>query len=335
MKNYLLGCDWGTSSFRLRLINSQDQQLISEIISQEGVASTFTAWKKAGEPRGIAREQFFRQQLKKQISLLCDKVGFSLDGITLVISGMASSSIGMDEVPYARLPFPADGSQASIKRLDTQPDFPHDIFLISGVRSQHDVMRGEETQLIGLLTLDDIGHYLKKDTILVFPGTHSKHIYIQNQQVTDFQTFMTGEVFNLMSHDSILKDSVETSASVVFSKSELDAFKSGIREGDSTSILNSLFRVRTNQLLDKLTKRQNALYLSGLLIGNELKSLVDKQNWQLILCSGNHIYELYNVAMQELRLAGRMTTISADFLDKATIAGQIKIVQNQLIQLSK
>ena len=335
MKDYLLCCDWGTSSFRLRLINSQDQRLIGEIISQEGVASTFTNWQKNGEPGGIGREEFFRQHLKKQIRLLSGKVGFTLDGITLIISGMASSSIGMNNVPYARLPFPVDGSQVSIKGLDTQPDFPHDIFLISGVRSQHDVMRGEETQLIGLLTLEDTGHDPKQDTILLFPGTHSKHIYIQNRHVTDFQTFMTGEVFNLMAHHSILKDSVETSASVVFSTSELEAFKSGIWEEDSTSILNSLFRVRTNQLLAKLTKRQNALFLSGLLIGNELKTLVDKQNWHLILCSGSNIFELYKVAMQELRLAERMTILSADFLDKATIAGQVKIVQNQLKPLSK
>lgn len=330
MKNYLLGCDWGTSSFRLRLINIPDQQLIGEIISPEGVASTFTFWQKNGEPKGMARAQFFRQQLKKQVSLLCDKVGFDLDGIPLVISGMASSSIGMDEVAYATSPFPVDGSQARIKRHDSQPDFPHDLLLIGGVRSAHDVMRGEETQLIGLLALMPI-----KDAILLFPGTHSKHIYIQNKHIIDFQTFMTGEVFNLMSHYSILKDSVEILPSIRFSDSELDGFTSGVHDAGSTSILHSLFRVRTNQLFSKLTKQQNALYLSGLLIGSELKSLTDKKNRQLILCSGNNLYELYKLAMQELNLSERTITISADLLDKATIAGQVKIVQNQLISVSK
>ncbi|GAB4006034.1 2-dehydro-3-deoxygalactonokinase [Spirosoma migulaei] len=335
MKNYLLGCDWGTSSFRLRLINSIDSQLIGEVTSQEGVATMFTSWKENGEMTGISREQFFRVQLKRQINLLAKQLAINLDDIPIVVSGMASSSIGMDEVPYATLPFPIDGSLANIKRLGSQADFPHDIILISGIKTQHDVMRGEETQLIGLLSLLDTLHYNSDESILIFPGTHSKHIYIRNQLVTDFQTFMTGEVFNLMSNYSILKDSVEPTGLTVFDESEVDAFKRGVNQSDQSSILNSLFRVRTNQLFNQLTKRQNALYLSGLLIGNELQSLSHQPTWQLILCSGNNLYELYKLAMDELNLSERTMTISVDLLDKATIAGQVKVAQNQLVLLSK
>ncbi|QMW00114.1 2-dehydro-3-deoxygalactonokinase [Spirosoma foliorum] len=335
MKSYLLGCDWGTSSFRLRLITSSDLQLVGEITSQEGVANTFTRWKANSEAKGISREQFFRVQLQRQINLLAKKLAINLDNIPVVISGMASSSIGMDEVPYATLPFPIDGSRASIKRLNTQADFAHDIILISGVRTEHDVMRGEETQLIGLLTLLENLQFTSEESILIFPGTHSKHIYIKNQQVTDLQTFMTGEVFNLMSHYSILKDSVEPTSLVAFDESGLEAFKRGIHEAHQSSILNSLFRVRTNQLFGQLTKRQNALYLSGLLIGNELKSLLKQPDSQLILCSGNNLYELYKQAIVELHLVNRTITISADLIDKATIAGQVKIAKNQLVSLSK
>lgn len=335
MKSYLLGCDWGTSSFRLRLINSIDLQLIGEITSQEGVANTFTRWKANSETSGISRDHFFRGQLQRQINLLANQLSINLDDIPVVISGMASSSIGMDEVPYATLPFPIDGSRASIKQLDTQAGFAHDIILISGVRTDHDVMRGEETQLIGLLTLLDNLHVTNEESILIFPGTHSKHIYIKDQQVVDLQTFMTGEVFNLMSHYSILKDSVEPTSLVTFDESGLDAFKRGIHESHQSSILNSLFRVRTNQLFEQLTKRQNALYLSGLLIGNELKSLLKQPDSQLILCSGNNLYELYKQAVVELHLADRTTTISADLIDKATIAGQVKIAKNLLVSLSK
>ncbi|QIP15519.1 2-dehydro-3-deoxygalactonokinase [Spirosoma aureum] len=335
MRNYLLGCDWGTSSFRLRLINVPELQVIGEITSQEGVASTFTAWKTHIETNRVSREHFFRQQLKRQIDILAKKVALNLNTISVVISGMASSSIGMDEVPYATLPFPVDGSLASIRRIDAQPDFPHDIMLISGVRTTHDVMRGEETQLIGLLALLDTLHQTVNDAILIFPGTHSKHIYIQNQQVIDFQTFMTGEVFNLMSQYSILKDSVEAIELITFSEIELEGFKAGIKASNSSSTLNSLFRVRTNQLFEQLTKQQNTLYLSGLLIGAELKALIDQKNWQLILCSGTNLYELYKLAIEELHLSERTITISADLIDKATIAGQVKIVQNQLLPLNK
>ncbi len=335
MKNYLLGCDWGTSSFRLRLIRIADRQLVGEIVSPDGIASTFTAWKKQGEPVGISREQFFRQHLKRQVNRLAGTVGFSVDHACLVISGMASSSIGMAEVPYSTLPFPVDGSQASLKRLAEQPNFPHEILLISGVRSEHDVMRGEETQLIGLLALLKVEATLPTNAILIFPGTHSKHIYVQDEQLIDFKTFMTGEVFNLMANDSILKDSVEISLTNRFTKSDLDAFKSGVNEVESDALLASLFGVRTNQLFNKLTKRQNALYLSGLLIGSELKTLTGKPDWPLILCSGTNLFELYSIAMQTLDLSRRTTTISAHLLDQATMAGQVKIMQNQLVAVNK
>ena len=241
----------------------------------------------------------------------------------------------MAEVPYATLPFPVDGSQASLKRMDEQPDFPHEILLISGVRSEHDVMRGEETQLIGLLALLKAEANPPRDAILIFPGTHSKHIYVQDEQLIDFRTFMTGEVFNLMANDSILKDSVDISATSRFTKNELEAFKSGVNEVESDALLTSLFRVRTNQLFNKLSKRQNALYLSGLLIGSELKTLTTTKDWSLILCSGTNLYELYKLAMQELNLSDRTTTISAHLLDKATMTGQVKIMQDQLIAVNR
>jgi 2-dehydro-3-deoxygalactonokinase len=331
MKNYLVGCDWGTSSFRLRLINRSNLQLIAEITSQEGIATIFNAWKTKGERQGVAREWFFRLQLKKQVTLLARKTGIDLTGVPIVISGMATSSIGMEEVPYATLPFPVDGSLASTKQLAPHPDFPHAVTLISGIRTEHDVMRGEETQLIGLLSLLDTLHVATDDSILIFPGTHSKHIYIQKQQVTNFQTFMTGEVFNLMAHYSILKDSIAPMELSTFTASQLNAFRSGVNESESSSILNSLFRVRTNQLFGSLNKPENTLYLSGLLIGAELKTLLNQPGWQLILCSGNNLYELYKLAMEELQLSDRTTTISADLIDKATIAGQVKIAQNQLV----
>ena len=138
-----------------------------------------------------------------------------------------------------------------------------------------------------------------------------------------------------MSHYSILKDSVEVNGLTAFDDDELEAFTLGINESDSSSILTDLFRVRTNQLFNRLTKRQNALYLSGLLIGNELKSLIHQPHRQLILCSGTNLYELYKLAMKELHLSERTITISADLIDKATMAGQVKIAQNQLLPLSK
>ncbi|MFC5408577.1 2-dehydro-3-deoxygalactonokinase [Larkinella bovis] len=328
MIQYLLCCDWGTSSFRLRLVNAVHYEILEERISQEGIASVFNAWKKTGESNGIARADFFREHLKKQIELIGRNVSVPLETIPVAVSGMASSSIGMEEVPYAVLPFSMDGSQASIRHIEATEPFPHELILIAGVKSAEDVMRGEETQLIGLAALLDQEENRPDDAIFIFPGTHSKHMYVHSGQLLNFETYMTGEVFNLMASHSILKDSIDPGHFSDFSGSNLDAFQAGVMASNS-SLLNRLFTVRTNQLFDKFSKTENAFYLSGLLIGAELKPLLKKENWQLVLCSGSNLFPFYQQALEALNLAGRTTTIPAELIDKATIVGQVILFQNQ------
>jgi len=329
MKNLLLCCDWGTTSFRLRLVNIQDQEVVGEILSLDGIASTFNSWK-AIEDTVLDKQTFFTNHLQKQISLLASQLHMKLDGTVIIISGMASSSIGLFEVPYANLPFDLDGSLVNVHRFESTADCPHDILLISGICSEDDVMRGEETQMIGLVELLKLSG---KDSILIFPGTHSKHLYIKGNKLVDFQTYMTGEVFKIVSAHSILKDSIEISVLPEYSLEEKNAFRLGVQSTDSTGVLKGLFRVRTNQLFNKLTKKENACYLSGLLIGSEIKHLLDENGIQLVLCSGNNLSELYKLAIEELDLSERTITVSSDIVDKATIAGQVKIYQNQTLTL--
>jgi len=330
MKNLLLCCDWGTTSFRLRLVNIPDQEIIGEILSADGVALVYDAWK-AVEEGEEDKQRFFLNHLNRQIALLASQLNIHLDIVPIVISGMASSSIGIYEVPYAVLPFNSDGGQVNVRRIDSNENFLHEILLISGIRSDDDVMRGEETQWIGLTGLLKLP---VQDTIFIFPGTHSKHLYVKKQQLVDFQTFMTGEIFRIVSSHSILKESIEISVLPDFTDEELKGFCSGVRDSLEMSVLKALFRVRTNQLFEKLDKKENALYLSGLLIGSEIKHLLDEIDAQLVLCSGNNLYELYKLALEQLHLADRTTIVSPEIADKASVAGQIKIFQNQNLLLN-
>ena len=331
---YLLCCDWGTSFFRLQLTNLYDHQCIGEFISQEGIAATFDAWRKTGALTGITKDDFFRQQLKKQINALGRQLSINLTKIPVAVSGMASSSIGMEEVPYAVLPFAIDGSQSSIRHFDPLPNFPHEMMLISGVRSEQDVMRGEETQLIGLITLLSLSGNKIKEAIFIFPGTHSKHMYVQDGQLISFDTYMTGELFDLMAHHSILKDSVNLSALADFSARHVQAFRQGVQQSTSSNVLNGLFTTRTNQLFDTFTKPENAFYLSGLLIGTELLPLMTEKSWPLVLCSGSKLTGFYELAIRELNLADRATTIPADLIDQAASIGQVMLFRNQAIKVT-
>ncbi|MDB5240173.1 MAG: 2-keto-3-deoxy-galactonokinase [Spirosoma sp.] len=332
MTTYLLCCDWGTSFFRLRLMSQLTFECIAEVSSQSGIAGTFEGWKTAAKRIGVSRDDFFRQQLKTQIDLLATKTSIRLAGIPMVLSGMASSSIGMAEVPYATLPFAVDGSQASIRHFTTQTGFPHEILLISGVRSLQDVMRGEETQLTGLIALLDLPVHEAGEAIFIFPGTHSKHMYIREGQLLNFDTYMTGELFDLMATQSILNASVDISNLSTLARPDLVAFKQGVGAAQSSTLLNRLFTVRTNQLFDKLTRKQNALYLSGLLIGSELKNLQENEKAKIVLCSGSSLSRFYTLAMETVGLTKRTVVVPPELIDQAASVGQILLFQNQTVK---
>ncbi|WP_018621230.1 2-dehydro-3-deoxygalactonokinase [Spirosoma luteum] len=330
--NHLLCCDWGTSSFRLQLMDLTTHVCMGEVRSDMGISAIFDDWKTAAKQQGISRDGFFMQVLQKHISRLETQLSTTLTDVPVMVSGMASSSIGMAEVPYATLPFPTDGCQASMQRFESRPGFRHDLFLISGVRSDQDVMRGEETQLIGLIKLLALSGHTVQDARCIFPGTHSKHLYIQHEKLVHFKTYMTGEIFDVMRRHSILKDSVDYFPYSDLPDTAVKAFQEGVRQTASSNILNTLFSVRTNQLFDKISKEENAFYLSGLLIGTELNQLQSTNECPLILCGGSNLSALYELAISELHLTHRTHTAPADLVDRAASMGQLLLFQQQLIK---
>jgi len=326
MAKHILSCDWGSTSFRLRLVERTDKKVLSEVLTDEGIIYTFNAYQAIIANRQVSRKQYFLERLTQSLSTLADSSAIDISNLDIIISGMASSSIGMYELPYADLPFATDGSQAGLKVFEAEDSFQHRIILISGVKSQVDVARGEETQLIGLIKLLKLNTHT--ETIFILPGTHSKHLQIKEDRLVDIQTFMTGELYNILTHHSILRDSVDVDTKGEMSDDDRKAFIKGVRNSASANILNRLFTVRTNQLFQKLDKKQNAHYLSGLLIGNELAGLLKSEYVPLILCSGGALHTLYRLAFECLGLLNRTTIVSADAINQATIAGQIIIAQN-------
>ncbi len=327
-KAYFLGCDWGTSTFRLRLFNLAENKVMGEIVTPDGIANTFNSWQANQSVNIISREQYFRQKLKLYIDALAEKLLLNLYDIPVMISGMASSSIGMLLVNYADLPFSLDGSNAKFVQIPADKNFSNDIVLISGIKSCDDVMRGEETQVLGLMSLlQEEGFYYEK-AMLILPGTHSKHIQIEGNFITNFQTFMTGEVYELLSKHSILKDSVGEKKSDFFSEDDMDAFKKGIHVSANSSLLNNIFSVRTNQLFDHFDKNQNSHYLSGLLIGAELRSLSFSDEVPIILCSNSNLNKFYKLGLETLGLMKRTNFLSVEMIERATFSGQLKLFNN-------
>ena len=196
-----LSCDWGTSSFRLMLIEIAGARVIAEENSDHGIAKVFELWKQSGEPEDV-RFFFYLNIIGQHIDALQKKLNSSLDGLPLVISGMACSTLGMIDLPYKELPFSTDGSDLITKLVEAGDNFKHDIIFISGAKTDSDAMRGEETQLVGCFPDE-------QEQVFIFPGTHSKHVTVKNGKTVDIKTYMTGEFFELLSVKSILSASVE------------------------------------------------------------------------------------------------------------------------------
>jgi 2-dehydro-3-deoxygalactonokinase len=304
-----LSVDWGTTNLRIRWVQLPDFTVLTSRFSDLGVKNVFARWQNSGQDDRVS---FFLQFLHSEIQAM--EVTLP-DACQVIISGMASSSIGMRELPYASLPFFTNGHALSVEKWQ-QKGFPYEISLISGVKSQEDVMRGEETQLVGLYQL----LHPAGNSLFILPGTHSKHIFLENDKVVSFNTYMTGEIFDILSAHSILNGSVEKSD---FDALALSAFQKGVLMSvEKSSVLNALFMVRTNALFEKFSKNENYYFLSGLLIGAECNYLTDKKLDQIYICSSGMLFSLYIEAAKTLGISINSELLTDEMVDLALLKGQ-------------
>jgi 2-dehydro-3-deoxygalactonokinase len=183
-------------------------------------------------------------------------------GAPVLICGMAGARQGWAEAPYLKTPTRLDALHEGAIRIDA----PGDIRILPGIAQARpdrpDVMRGEETQLLGVTEADFSG-------LVCIPGTHSKWVRIETGRIVEFSTYMTGELFSVIAQHSILAHAVETEGHAPV---DSRPFREGLSAAMAapTSLTASLFRLRAAQLLGFEQRADGAARLSGLLIGAEL-----------------------------------------------------------------
>jgi 2-dehydro-3-deoxygalactonokinase len=298
---HFLSCDWGTSSFRLRLVNADSLTVVKEIRSDQGIAVTHSQWTSSGKPEP-ERAAFYKKILADAVR----QVLKTSEKLPLVLSGMASSTIGMMELPYGNFPFHWKASDLIIRKINEDEHLMHPLYLVSGLQTGNDIMRGEETMLFGCRQGGRSGVY-------IFPGTHSKHVHIEDGMAIYFDTYMTGELFNLMIKNSVLKNSVAPGEDAA-------AFESGVKAAETGNLLHTLFLVRTRQVLNNATPTSNFQYLSGLIIGAELKDLKNVYS-SVELIGEEPLMQSYKTALGVLGIK-QVNSVNAT---EALIKGQGKI----------
>lgn len=312
----LISCDWGTSRFRVYLMDRKTLTVEASLSSEGGIASVNSAWQKQTK---VNRIDFFKQYLLGQIQKLADNSRTNLTGLPILISGMASSSIGMLELPYAQLPFSISGEDMVSHKLSASEVCPHEIYLFSGLASSSDVMRGEETQVVGLQNT-----IRAKKALVILPGTHSKHIRVGEGKVEDFSTYMTGELFATTSHSTILTHSV--TATEIDKKTLFDEFTGGVECVDAKGYLSALFKVRTRTLLQNKTDTQNFAFLSGIHIGEELRHIKNLDpDTEIIICASPNMAFLYRLALQALGIQLNNYVVPGELAKLATAYGHMAL----------
>jgi 2-dehydro-3-deoxygalactonokinase len=239
----LIAVDWGTSRLRAWLLDAMGRPLATAA-SDQGI----------GTLNG-GHETVFEQLVA------------AWPGVPAIMAGMVGSRQGWREAAYLSCPATAASIGGKLTRLTTGAG--REIAIVPGLAihpadRDGDVIRGEETQMIGLVDREpDFAG------TVILPGTHSKWARIEAGAITDFQTFMTGELFELLSEKSFLRHSVASGSADL---SALPDFKLAVKRtaAEGLPFLGALFSVRARQLLADVARENNLAYLSGLIIGGEI-----------------------------------------------------------------
>ncbi len=280
----LTGIDWGTSHRRTYLMDV-DGTCIDTLEDSDGALSC----------KGL-----FSKKLQDALFLLNKKSEL------VVLSGMVGSALGWHNVPYV-------GSQVALQDLHHHlfrvPDAPISAlcqivpgYCIRDAKGQPDVMRGEETQLLGAWALGHCSGWF------VLPGTHSKWVELHQGKVVQLRTYMTGELFQLLSHHGTLAASL--GADNAWSD---QAFAAGVHAAKQGALARQLFSCRAKVVCGDMPASDATAYLSGVLIGSELHDVLTQQ----ALTTQSGTFKI--IASQELAVryqqAAQLLSVSTQVLD--------------------
>ena len=310
LPDQFISCDWGTTNFRLRLVETHSLEVLAEHQTDQGIRVMNEAFL---EQPQTDRLLFYTNYLKRQMT----ELPLSSSRYQVVISGMASSNLGLKELPYADIPFVQNGVGLKWDNIVSQNGL--NLLLISGVKAENGMMRGEEVQAIGLAS-----HLEAFDRgILILPGTHSKHLAFNEGKFTGLSTFMTGEIFEVMSRHSILVNSISHSSwDLKFEPAFIRGFNMGANDG----LTSSLFTVRANQVLRNTSKNDNYYTLSGMVMGDELSYLKGNET-TIVLAAPEPLFSLYQTALKQIVPSQSLAILNEDDLAQALLVGQKKIME--------
>nr|AGU11831.1 2-keto-3-deoxy-galactonokinase [uncultured organism] len=247
----LAGIDWGTSNRRAYLLDAHGGCLAAHADDQGVLAACL--------------------DFAGSLAALLARLDVP-DGVPVVASGMVGSAQGWREVPYLDIDVPLEALPGHLAPV-ALPDAARCCAIVPGYVQREaggrvDVMRGEETQLLGAVALG------RRDGWVVLPGTHSKWVLLQDGVVRHIATFMTGELFALLGKEGTLAAAMADRGRDGADEEEDTGFAAGLDEARRQAPLSqALFGVRARVVAGALPRAQARGVVSGLLVGAEFAAL--------------------------------------------------------------
>ncbi|KAF1038150.1 MAG: putative 2-dehydro-3-deoxygalactonokinase DgoK1 [Herbaspirillum frisingense] len=281
----LIALDWGTSSLRCYRFDARGD--VAERRAHPWGIMNLPAVEHGSDP-----DAPFRAALRAACGDWMD----AAPAAPLIAAGMVGSKQGWREAPYLTVPLAPDRIGRKLTQVDT--GLGRSLWIVPGllqVSTLPNVMRGEETQVIGAL------QQWRDDELLIgLPGTHSKWVRVTNGRIQHFDTFMTGEVYGALSAHTILGRTMQKPDAP-----DDAAFARGARVAQSTEgqagVLSNIFSSRTLGLTGELEAAAQPDYLSGLLIGHEiaaLKTMTAIHRQRIVLIGDPGLCRRYRLALE-------------------------------------
>ncbi len=306
----IITIDAGTSNLRIRIIESN--KVIFELKENYGV--------KIGKDK-------FQEKLYALLKECIKKNNLKIEEVEIVASGMITSSLGLLEVEHIHVPVSLKKLAENIVKVKF---FEFEISLIPGIKVEKeyfkneniksvDVIRGEEVEVFGILDQIDT----MEPTLIILPGSHNKFIEVKDGEIINFLTTMSGEIYDVMTKHTILKNSVnETFADEIDRRFLL----LGNEIGRRYNLNQGSFVLRGMDLVGNFSINEKANYLLGLILSGDILSL-EKNGYlerykRIVIAGGNVIAKGIFELLKELKLNINIKMIIASDL---SVKGALKI----------
>jgi 2-dehydro-3-deoxygalactonokinase len=308
MANYIC-IDGGTTNTRINLVEN------GRIID--------TLQFNVGARLSIENENLLKKTVKKGIELILEKNGKREEDITKILaSGMITSEFGLVNLPHIILPAGLVELNASMYETLLSDISKIPFVFIRGVKTvcedlEHsDMMRGEETELIGIY---------KGEGVYILPGSHSKIIKTDsNGKIVDFKTNLTGEMIASLSQNTILKNSVD------FNNDKIDKeyLIKGFEYSQKLGINEALFKVRIlGNLFNKSSVQVYSFYM-GVLLSDEIASILKENPARIVIGGKKQIKKSMEILLKEFSDSDVILVSDLD-VNYSSALGAIKIYENK------